>query len=180
MAERIQGSIALNKNILITGYPKTGKTTLIKKLIENCSKTITGFYTEEIMNTRGVRVGFRVMTLSTDEPGVLAHMNIKTGWKVGKYFVDIHEFERVILPELNVEAEIIIIDEIGKMELYSEKFKEKLVECLDKGNVVATITMKGGGKFVKEIKNREDSDLYYVTEKNRNKIAKIIQAKLCD
>ncbi len=170
----------MKKNILITGYPKSGKTTLIKKLIENCSKTIAGFYTEEIMNTKGIRVGFRVMTLSTDEPGVLAHMNIKTGWKVGKYFVDVNEFERIILPELSVEAEIIIIDEIGKMELYSEKFKEKLLECLEKGNVVASITMKGGGNYVKEIKNREDSDLYYITEKNRNKITKILQAKLCE
>ena len=48
------------------------------------------------------------------------------------------------------------------------------------GNVVASITMKGGGEFVKEIKNRADSELYYITEKNRNKIAKILQAKLCD
>lgn len=170
----------MKKNILITGYPKTGKTTLIKALIENCSKTLAGFYTEEIMNTKGIRVGFRIITLSSEEPGVLAHTKIKTGWKVGKYFVDVNEFERIILPELSLEADMIVIDEIGKMELFSENFKEKLVECLDKGNVVATITMKGGGKFVKEIKNREDSELYYITEKNRNKISKIIQAKLCD
>jgi len=170
----------LKKNIIITGYPKSGKTTLIKKLIENCPKTKAGFYTEEIMNTKGIRVGFRLITLSTEEPGVLAHMNIKTGWKVGKYFVDVNEFERLIIPELGVKAEMIVIDEIGKMELYSEKFKEKLLECLEKGNVVASITMKGGGEFVKEIKNREDSELYYITEKNRNKITKILQAKLCD
>ena len=139
---------------------------------------MVGFYTEEILNTKGIRVGFRVLTISSNEPGILAHTNNRTGWKVGKYYVNMHDFERVVLPELDKKADLIVIDEIGKMELFSEKFKEKLMECLEKGSVLATITMKGGGEFVKKIKNREDSELFYITERNRMKIAKIIQTKI--
>lgn len=170
----------MKQNILVTGYPKVGKTTLIKEIIKEYPNKKVGFYTEEIVNTKGIRVGFRIVTLSEEEPGVLAHTNIKTGWKVGKYFVDIHEFERLIIPELEKKANLVIIDEIGKMELFSEKFKEKVVECLEKKNVVATITMKGGGEYVKDLKNRDDVELYYITERNRNKITKIIQGKMLE
>lgn len=157
-------------NILLTGFPQVGKTTAVKKIIEKINYNCVGFITEEIRNLYGHRVGFKVVTIDGKKEATLAHVNIKREKVVGKYYVLIEEFEEIAINEMEKEAEIMVIDEIGKMELFSEKFKEKLIECLDKGNVLATITKRGGGYFVEEIKNREDIRLIELTEMNRDKV----------
>ncbi|MHA1442845.1 MAG: nucleoside-triphosphatase, partial [Candidatus Heimdallarchaeota archaeon] len=105
-----------------------------------------------------------------NKEGILAHINERSQYRVGKYNVNLTDFEQVAIPEMEKEADLVIIDEIGKMELFSESFKKQLVKCLDKGNVLATITMKGGGKFVLDIKNRIDVELFEITKSNRNQI----------
>jgi nucleoside-triphosphatase len=165
-------------NILITGYPRTGKTTLIMKFLEQTNKKCSGFYTEEIRNEQGIRVGFKVVAINSKEEGILAHVEERSNYRVGKYNVNIMDFERVALPEMEKESEIVIIDEIGKMELFSEPFKKQLLKCLEQGNVLATITMKGGGKFVLGIKNREDVEIIEITTNNRNQLTKEIINKL--
>ncbi|NHK30789.1 MAG: NTPase [Asgard group archaeon] len=165
-------------NILITGYPRTGKTTLIIKFLEQTTKNCSGFYTEEIRNNQGIRVGFKVVAISSTEEGILAHVDERSNYRVGKYFVNITDFERIALPEMERESDLVIIDEIGKMELFSEPFKNQLLKCLEQGSVLATITMKGGGKFVWGIKNREDVELIEITTDNRNLIVKEIINRL--
>jgi len=157
-------------NILITGYPRTGKTTLIMKFLAQTKKSCSGFFTEEIRNEQEIRVGFKVVGICTNKEGILAHINERSQYRVGKYNVNLTDFEQVVIPEMEKEADLVIIDEIGKMELFSESFKKQLVKCLDKGNVLATITMKGGGKFVLDIKNRIDVELFEITKSNRNQI----------
>lgn len=158
-------------NILLTGYPGIGKTTAMIKFVDQIERKCSGFYTEEIRNAQGRRVGFKVKALSEDREAILAHVDIQSNYKVSKYGVAIKSFEEVALPEMSqAGADFIVIDEIGKMELFSKKFKEKLIECLNKGKVVATITKRGGGKFVKDIKEREDVELLEITKANRDKI----------
>jgi nucleoside-triphosphatase len=165
-------------NILITGYPRTGKTTLIMKFLDQTTKNCSGFYTEEIRNNQRIRVGFKVVAISSEEEGILAHVDERSSYRVGKYNVNIKDFEEIALPEMEKESEIVIIDEIGKMELFSEPFKNQLLKCLEQGNVLATITMKGGGKFVWGIKNREDVEVIEITTDNRNQIIKEIINKM--
>jgi len=166
------------KNIMITGYPRTGKTTLIKKIVEKTTKNIAGFYTEEIRNELGKREGFMVIGIRTGKKGLLAHVNIKGDKKVGKYYVALQEFEEIALEEMKIKTDIMIIDEIGKMELFSRQFKEKLLECLDSKNVLATITMRGGGAFVEQIKKREDVELLEITVENREAMVQKIITKI--
>ncbi|MGC9781005.1 MAG: NTPase [Candidatus Heimdallarchaeota archaeon] len=155
-------------NILVTGFPRIGKTTLIKELLKKTTKKYAGFYTEEIKNQNERRSGFKVVALSSNEEGILAHVNTKSNMRVGKYGVDLKDFESIIIPEMEKDSELLVIDEIGKMELFSKKFKDQLLKCLEKGNVIATITKKGGGMFVENIKNREDVELIMLTIENRN------------
>ncbi len=161
-------------NILITGYPRTGKTTLIKKLLEKLEATRAGFYTEELCKNNRQRVGFQIKTIKTKQTGLLAHVAIKSNWQVGRYYVQLPEFERLVIPELQITADVIVIDEIGKMELLSEPFREQLLKNLAKGNVLATITKKGGGKFVQQIKERPDVQLLEITIKNRDALLPLI------
>ena len=136
------------------------------KFLEKTTKKCSGFYTKEILNNHGFREGFKVFGILTKKEGTLAHKNTVSNARVGNYFVDLHSFESVILPELVTKAELVVIDEIGKMELFSSKFKEKLLECLDRKNVIATITKMGGGEFVQKIKNRPDVELIELTMQN--------------
>ncbi|NHJ87100.1 MAG: NTPase [Asgard group archaeon] len=161
-------------HVLITGYPGTGKTTLIKKIIPNLNLSYAGFYTEEIRNQHGSREGFKIIGLSTKKEGLLAHIKIKSGLQVGKYQVAIDEFEDIALEEMTKEVEVIIIDEIGKMELFSEKFKQELINCLSKKRVLATIAARGGGQVVEIIKARKDCKLLEITKDNREQLVEKI------
>jgi len=165
-------------NIMITGYPRTGKTTLIMKVVEKTTKNVAGFYTEEIRNELGGREGFEVIGVRTGKKGMLAHVNAQSDKRVGKYYVTLKEFEEIALEEMKLKTDIMIIDEIGKMELFSRPFKEKLLKCLESKNVLATITMRGGGAFVEQIKKREDVELLEITVENREEMIQKIITKI--
>jgi nucleoside-triphosphatase len=164
-------------NVLLTGYPRVGKTTVIQKVIEKIDKPIAGFFTEEIRDDRKKRVGFLVRGISTKKEETLAHVNLPKTRRVAKYGVSVENFEEVALEEMKKERKkLIIIDEIGKMELFSKKFKEELLQLLEQGKVLGTITMRGGGQFVRNIKKRKDVELLTVTKENRNNLpSKILQ-----
>jgi nucleoside-triphosphatase len=160
-----------NKNLLITGLPGIGKTTLIKKISEELKHLHpVGFYTTEIRE-EGTRKGFELISLE-GKKGILSHIDIKSPYRVGKYKVDIKSFED-FLDQIKFFAPtigLIIIDEIGKMECYSDKFKKLLKEILDSEKwVIATIALKGS-ELIAEIKKREDIKLFEMTKSNRDSL----------
>ena len=158
--------------ILLTGLPECGKTTAIRGIVERLAGVkVAGFYTEEI-RVGGVRKGFKWKRLDGAE-GVLAHVDIKSKARVGKYGVDVAGFERDVvrvIERLKGEAEVFIIDEIGKMECLSEKFVE-LVRGLweAEADIVATAAKKGGG-FIAEVKGWPGARIIEVTRANQEQI----------
>jgi len=128
----------MSNKILITAKPRTGKSTLIKKIISEVGyDKCGGFYTEEIRKD-GERTGFMIKTLD-DKEAVLASVDIESDIKVSKYSVDIVAFENICLPGIEEalnNKEIIIIDEIGPMQMYSKKCKEVLSKVLNGDNKV--------------------------------------------
>ncbi len=159
----------IKKNLLITGLPGVGKTTLIKKLSEALRGLHPiGFYTEEIRE-EGVRKGFGLIDLK-GKRGLLSHQDIRSDYKVGQYQVDIKGFEDFLdsISFFNPSTCLIIIDEIGKMECFSGRFKKLLTEILDSEKwVIATIALKGSG-LIAEVKGRKDVKLFEITKKNRD------------
>jgi len=155
-------------NILITGSPGVGKTTLIKRVLKELRCDASGFYTEE-MREGGIRKGFKIITLDGKE-GVLAHVGIKSPFRVSKYGVDVNEFERVGVSALEDAirgGKVIVIDEIGKMELFSQRFKGAVKAALDAPSLVLATMGKISSPWFREIKGREDVCLLEVTFKNR-------------
>ncbi len=152
---------------LLTGQPGTGKTSLIKEAVSQIKGRVGGFYTEEI-RSRGVREGFRLVTLE-GETAILAHINIKSPYRVSKYGVDVDGFDRVGVSALNRAAgdcDFIVIDEIGKMELFSASFRKAVLEIIDGGKRVLGTIMLAPHPWADVIKARPDVKVIEVTRNN--------------
>ena len=158
------------KNILLSGPPRCGKSTVIEKLVKQIHKPVTGFFTREIRE-KGRRVGFSIITLDKKE-GVLAHEESKSKTRVGKYGVNVDELDRIAVPAMipSKPDEIVVIDEIGKMECFSPLFRETLIKTLDSANPVIGSIAQKGSPFIKKIKERKDLLLVSVSEKNRDSL----------
>jgi len=161
----------LKKNILISGLPGIGKTTLIKKIIlEIKDKHPVGFYTEEI-RLEDQRKGFQLIGLNGNR-SIFAHVLIESTHRVGKYGVDIKTFDEFLdsIDFQNNKDSPIVIDEIGKMECLSGKFVKMIWEILDSDNmVIATISHTDGG-IKGKIKQREDAKLFKMNLDNRDSL----------
>lgn len=165
------------KNIFLTGAPSSGKTTVIKKLLQKLPVPANGFYTEE-ERERSKRVGFLMRTLD-GKRGYLGHERIVSHFRIRRYGVSIENIENIAVPSMMpVEGQIIVMDEIGKMECFSQAFKLAAVKALDSPNIViGTITL-GGTDFIRQIKQRKDIELIEVTEENRNTLPDKILEKV--
>jgi len=158
------------KNILLTGPPRCGKSTLIAKLVKQFRQPVTGFFTREIRE-KGQRVGFAILTMDGKE-GVLAHKDSRSEIRVSKYGVNIDDLDQIAVPSMipNKPDQFVVIDEIGKMECFSLLFRETLIKVFDSPNpVIASIALKGG-PFIQKIKERKDVLLVTVSEKNRDSL----------
>lgn len=119
-------------NIFITGPPRSGKSTLIEEILEEMDLKAEGLRTPDIREN-GKRKGFKLVDIESGEEGILAHVDVEKGPSVSRYRVDmddLREFTEKSLDNISKDSDIVIIDEIGTMELYSDYFVEKVDELL--------------------------------------------------
>lgn len=157
--------------LLLTGAPGSGKTTAIRKVVDRLVRPAGGFYTQEIREG-GKRVGFKIKTLDGRE-GILAHVEIPGSPRVSKYGVDLEAMRGLAVDSLRQaleRGELVVVDEIGPMEVLSEAFREvirTLLEC--DVSVLGSITLKRSG-FFGEVKSHPRVRLVEVTPANRGQI----------
>lgn len=170
--------LSRSAKILLTGLPGCGKTTAVIQIVKNLKDIkVTGFYTRQIREGN-VRKGFCWNRLDGVN-GTLAHVDIKGPWKVGKYGVDVAGFEKSVVPILDIDqsrADLFVIDEIGKMECFSERFISavKRLFASDK-SVLATVAQKGTG-LIREVKNYPETRLFNLTRDSCDKtLAEILE-----
>lgn len=169
------------RNILITGHPQVGKTTLVREVVKRLGDwRIAGFYTTEVLDS-GKRTGFAVVPRRGPRK-----LFAGKGWdvparlRVGTYGIKIAEFEKVALPELERALasdptadpiDLVVIDEIAKMELLSNRFRDLAVRLLDSPTLVlASVALHGTG-IIRRVKGRTDTVVHRITPQNRDAMA---------
>lgn len=170
-------NVPRKKNIFITGAPSSGKTTVIKKVIELLHVPAKGFYTEE-ERLNNKRTGFLMHSLD-GKMGYLAHQDIVSEYHIRRFGVSIANIEAIAIPAIMPDAgRVIILDEIGKMECFSQKFIKAAKLVLDSPLVVVGTITLGGSDFILEVKQRKDIEIIEVTLENRNDLPDLIIKKV--
>jgi nucleoside-triphosphatase len=166
----------------ITGRPGSGKTTICKRLIKNLKSqmSIGGMLTREIRDEQGRRLGFELLDIVTGELGTLAHVQLKSGPRVGKYHVNVADVERVGVPAIEhalKEADLIVIDEIAPMELKSLKFAS-VVEQVLRSDKPMLVTFKQHLRHPLVENIRKVCRVYEIREGNRDEIFKRLLSEM--
>ena len=166
--------------MLLTGSPGVGKTTVLVRtvnLLKERGFKVGGMISREVREG-GTRVGFEIADLTSGKRGWLAHVDQETGPRVGKYRVNLEDLEAIgaqAITDAIGDCDVVAIDEVGPMELFSEKFKEAVRTALKSGKlVVAVVHWKAQEKLISDAKNREDAETIVVTQENREKLPETI------
>jgi nucleoside-triphosphatase len=162
----------MNKNVLLTGHPGCGKTTLIQRVIAQLNAPLGGFYTQE-MRVGGVREGFKMITFDGQE-GILAHVKFPGPPRVGRYGVDLDALAAVGVASIQRALHddmLVVIDEIGSMEMFSAAFCRAVTAALDGANPVFGSVVRRSKPFSDQVKARPDVTVIEVNPENREKLA---------
>jgi nucleoside-triphosphatase len=166
--------------VLVEARPGAGKTTAVIRLADRLRAAglpLAGFFTEEVRE-RGVRVGFRIETFEGDS-GVLAHVDLPGPPRVGKYGVDLEAFERLALAALDPPAGgATVIDELGKMELASKRFREAVTAVLGADVPVVATVHAFRHPFTDQLKRRSDVEVVRLSRANRDELPDSLAARV--
>lgn len=171
----------------ITGLPGSGKTQALMKVVEMLEQEkykVGGMITEPIME-KNRRMGFYVVDWASKNRAVLAHVSVKSKFTVGKYGVDLSSLDTIGVHALNCacrDADVIVVDEVGKMEVESEKFVSAVKEAMETDKpMILTLHKKSRNPLLQDIRRRDDVRILEVTPINRNllpyKIIKLMKGE---
>jgi nucleoside-triphosphatase len=169
----------MGRTLLLTGRPGIGKTTILKAVADLLGGRAGGFYTEEIRGPGG-RKGFRLATLDGHET-TMAHVDLKGPGRprVGRYGVDVKAVDRVGVAAIRraMQAkQIVVVDEIGKMELFCGPFKDVVLQAVGGPYTVIATVMAKPNPWVDALKMMPQVEVWEVTAKNRGGLAKQVVA----
>jgi len=162
----------------LTGPPGSGKSTVLLRCVERLRRlgfTVGGIATPELRN-RGRRVGFNVIDLASGRRELLAGVEVSSSFRVGRYGVDLAGFESVALPALDYaqkSCDVVCIDEIGRMELFSNPFKRRMEQLLRGSKPMIAVLHR---RYVETYSGW--GTLLHVSPENREQLVQIIVRRL--
>jgi nucleoside-triphosphatase len=172
--------------LLLSGSPGGGKTTILLKVAEALKTrgySVGGMISREA-RISGSRVGFEIVDLGSGKNGWLARADQEMGPQVGKYRVNLKDLDDIGVKAITnavANCDIIVIDEIGPMELFSGKFKEAVVKAVESRKlVVGIVHWKARDRLIDETRKREDAEVYTVTSENRQSLHEVLTARALD
>jgi nucleoside-triphosphatase len=167
--------------LLVEARPGAGKTTALltlSQLLRDAGVALCGFLTRELREGRG-RVGFEIETFD-GERALLAHVSLPGPPRVGRYGVDLDAFDRVALSAIRrtTADSVVLIDELGKMELASERFREAVTAVFDQRVPVVASVQMGRHPVSDSLKRRPDVEMLRLTAGNRDRLPRELAQRL--
>lgn len=170
----------MKRLFVVTGSPGIGKTTVVLKTVENLTARgylVGGMISRDVRSGEG-RIGFELLDLENRRKGSLASVNQNEGPRVGKYRVNLKDLAIIgagSILQANAKAHVIIIDEIGPMELFSPEFVQAVLKTLDSGKpIICTVHWRMKNELIDKIRLREDVETYVVTNDNRDRLNELL------
>jgi len=174
----------LKRLIFITGRPGIGKTSVLLRAIDILKirrYRVGGMVSREVRDG-GVRVGFEIVDFETGQRGWLAHVNQPTGPQVSKYRVNLNDLNAIGASSIInavANADVVVVDEIGPMELFSPAFKEAVAQAMrSEKPVLGTIHQRARDPLITAIRGKEDAEILEVTYENRESLHNLIIEKV--
>jgi len=162
---------------IITGRPGVGKTTIVMRVVQLLLQegiSVGGMYTREL-RVGGVREGFELVDVASNRKGVLAHVGLKNGPRVGRYVVNISDLESLgvaVIRDSLANKDVTVVDEVGPMELKSSLFRD-VVDELISTNSLAVVTAHQS-VFDQLTGRSSGSILHFVKEDNREILPSLV------
>jgi nucleoside-triphosphatase len=167
----------------LTGLPGSGKTTAILKIADRLmglGVRVGGMYTQEIRE-RGRRIGFAIKRVGGGE-GILAHIDLRSGPRLGRYVVNLNDLEGVgvvAILEAMEKADVVVVDEVGPMELYSEKFGQAVEKLLTSNkHAILTVHYRSRDSLVLRVKELAGRRLITLTPENRDRVPDVVVGEI--
>ncbi|MGD9841134.1 MAG: NTPase [Candidatus Bipolaricaulis sp.] len=159
--------------IAVTGNPGVGKSTLVRQVVENVPLSYGGMVTAEIRKC-GRRVGFSVRDLATGAEGILAHLHLAAGPSCGRYRLNLRDLEEIGAQAIERAIEgagLVVVDEVGPMELHSPRFVRAVDRALEEAqNLLVTVHRASNHPLAYRIRHGADR-VVHLTRGNRDQTA---------
>ena len=170
----------MKRLLFVTGRPGIGKTTVLLNAAEELKAK--GYYVGGMISREGrqdgSRVGFEIINFKTGEKGWLAHINQPNGPQVGKYKVNLKDLDSIGVRAIQTalgDVDVVVIDEVGPMELFSQAFKQAAMDAMSSGKLIlGVIHQSARDPIIESIRNRDDTLIVTVTIDNRNGLHNIL------
>ena len=177
-----------NLKIGISGVIGIGKTETLKRIIDMLEEeeiSIGGMITEPILEDNR-QMGFQVMDWETKEKAVFAHLNLDTSLKIRGYGVDLDALNEVGVKAVENAArknDVILVDEIGKIEVESDKFNNVVKNVMNINKpMILTFNKKSRNPLLQDIRRRDDVRILELTEVNKDllpyKVVNLFSSKI--
>jgi len=170
----------MGKIIFVTGPPRCGKTTILKKvvsLLQDSGFAVEGMVTTEI-ESNGKRLGFEVSNIRGNLKGTLARVDTVGKPRLGKYIINLNELDSIgvaSIEEAVQRADVVVIDEVGPMELRSQAFRDAVQRAMNSGkSIIGTVHYIAQDPLILAIKARRDVEIIEVETENREDLAREI------
>ncbi len=152
-----------------------GKTTVVVHVVERLGLPAGGFYTQEIRE-RGRRVGFAITTLD-GRRGILAHVACDSEHRVSRYRVNVADIDGIAVPALLTavrERPLVVVDEIARMELFSERFRQAVTDCVNSPKPLLGTIQARSDPFLDAVRQRADVRVHPVSRENRDALVAVL------
>ncbi|MBP7689817.1 MAG: AAA family ATPase [Thermoflexales bacterium] len=163
----------MGRTLILSGTPGIGKTTLIKAVIKELGDQAGGFFSEEILGPGG-RKGYKLVTLD-GQWGIMAHADFKSKSNFGRFGVETHIIDKLGAGAINAaltDKPIVVIDEIGKITMFSSQFQSAAVKAVGSPKVVLATAMSDNHPWLMALKAFPGVTVWEVTKKNRSALVK--------